>query len=198
MINSKRLKNNKSLALNVSLLKNILLNGKALVLSRPMEGLKENAFDTPFMVNDFFSVVIAENEEALASLPFADFLIYADSSPYKDSVMHIEKMCMYKESILCTNYRAIEKLKKLNRNISTCNVNYLPTNEAIQADPHFVEGVSCGLNSVSPGVHLAKILGCSDVRYNPEDLESFITEKERIVPVNLLQPRRRPLIQTLF
>lgn len=201
MLNRKKLKANKSLSINVSLFKGFLKGGRALVVSTPLNGFKEEvgfANSGSFFITDFFDVVIAENERAAKSLPFADFVFYQEDSAYKNSVMQLEKYSAFEESIICTNYRAVEEIKKLNRSISLDNINYLPVGSDPMTNVGLARGVWCGLSKNNPGVHLATILGCKVIMTEDDNLEEFVAETapRKILPKNLVKPNRRSLLKT--
>lgn len=201
MINLKKLRNNRSLSINISLLSGLIKGGRALVLSEPIDYIGDTLQElggVPFYITDFFDIVIAENEKSAQCLPWADIVFYQDDSAYCNYQMKLESYAKYKNSLLCTNFNAISQIKKLNRTLKICNINYLASNEEYELSPLSVRGVKCGLSSVQPGVHLAKIMGCEEVFYNPSNLDDFVSAKKprAIIPVNLVRPNRRPIIHT--
>lgn len=204
MLNKKKIKNNYKLACNVSLLQGLTPNTRALVLTSPKEGILESAYGTPFQITDFFNVVIAADLATAKSLPFADFVVYSSESPYRNNQMHLEEYAQLSDSIICTNYYAIDKVKSLKRSLKISNINFLPAECEPAATPGTIREVGCGLSSASPGEHLAMLLGCSSIMVDPVDLESFVTEKEKgpygiekHLPTNIITPRRRPFIKNI-
>lgn len=201
MINLKKLRNNQNLALNISELKGLLKGGRALVLSENIPYINDQLTElgnVPFYITDYFNIVIAENEHAIKCLPWADILFYQNDSAYFKSVMKLESYSSYANSLLCTNFNAISQIKKLNRVLKMYNINYLPFTGSPKTSPAIVRNVSCGLSTDKPGVHLAQILGCTEIMYNPTDLDKFIIAKKpkAILPFNLIRPNRKPFIKS--
>lgn len=201
-MNLKKLKNNKSLGKNISMLANTFTNGRALVLTVPLApiGILPNIGRVELKLTDFFDIVIVEDANALSSIPFADIILYGDDSAYSNSEMKLEAYRDYEDSLLCTNYNAITQLKKLNRSLGLSNVNYLQHDiEASELIP-LVRGVKCGLSSSEPGKHLAMIMGCTEVWLDPDvsELQEMfsIREKGKVLPKNIITPNRKPYIKT--
>lgn len=195
MLNLKRMKSNKKLATNIDLLRGMLSDKKALVLTKKLIDVDAS----PYKITDFFDVVIAEGLEAINSVPFCDFVVYSSDSLYKNGQLDIQNY-ITDEAIVCSNYYAVEQLSRLSTKYSfnLLNINYLPVDVEPSKDAEVVRKVKCGLSKDRPGEHLARLLGCSVVMVDPEDLSEYVTKKTRIVPDNLVAPSRQPLAKTKF
>lgn len=197
-MNRKKLKNNTNLAVNISALQGFLPNSKVLVLKEYMADIDGDM--NGFKINDYFDAVIAETPEAAASVQNPDFIVYSDASPYRNNVLYIEKLAQYQTSIICTNYEAVKIFKKLGRSLGTYNINYLVGEPGPAKNPSEVRRVKCGLCSEGPGVHLALLMGASNIYYTGtkkvtyEALVHHVEKKDGAVPVNIVRPNRRPVL----
>lgn len=200
-MNRKKLKNNTDMAINVAAFEGFLPKSKVLVLHEYMADIDGDMGG--FAINDFFDAIIAETPEAARSVKNPDFVIYSDPSPYRDSVLFIEELKEFTNSIVCTNYNAIKTFQKLGRRLGIHNVNYLVAPEGPAKKPTPVRGISCGLCSTAPGVHLALLLGSSQIFYtgasgvkkvNYEFLVNYVEKKDGPLPVNIVRPSRGPVL----
>jgi hypothetical protein len=199
-MNRKNLKNNTDLAINVSKLTGLLPDSKILVLDSYIPGLSGDMGG--FHLEDFFDAVIAETPEAAATVTRPDFIIYADESPYRNSILFIEELRNFPSSIVCTNYAAVQTFQKLGRQLGIHNVNYLIGPEGPTKVPSAVRGIPCGLCPEGPGVHLALLLGSTQIIYSGTegiDYEFFVNYAEKKngpVPTNIVRPARGPVLMS--
>lgn len=203
-MNRKKLKANSDLGVGVSFFKEFLPNSKILVLHEFMDGIKGNMGG--FKINDFFDAIIAENLEAAASVDNPDFILYKESSPYKDNKLYLDQFMSYPNSIICTNYNAIKQFKKLGKSLDFYNINYLPGDIGPSKVISNVRNVECGLCPEMTGIHLALILGSTQIFYTGaegskkidyEFLVNHVEKKNAAVPANIVKPGRAPVLMKL-
>lgn len=201
MINRNTIKNNSSLGLNVSQLKNFLPGGKILVIKDFIEGLNI-PLDGTYYINDFFNAIICEGLEAARSVPNPDFIVFDQPSIYKNNLLAMDQLKEFRSSLILTNYSAIQELGRVNLTLDIYNVNYIPSGEGVpNANPTVVRGVTCGLSKTSPGVHLALILGGTQIFYTGEGttydmLVSHAASRSIGVPTNIMAPKRTPFLSS--
>jgi len=205
-LTKKTLKNNVNLINSVNEVKGLFPNTRALVLDRSLSGLES------IQVKDFYNIVITEGESGLESVPVPDFIILEDSTPYRNSRLYLETLYSNENTIYLLNYNLVEIYKKLKRKIDLYSINYLPAvSQNISASPIEVHLTSSGLNSNSPGVHFAKILGCTAIHYTGisdesttvdiTDIREFTEAKgitQKYVPENFISKNRETVLNTSF
>lgn len=205
-ITKKTLKNNVSLSNNVSKMQSIFPDTRALVVDGYVAGLEQIA------VKDYYHVVILETDDALPSVPVPDYLVLSDNSPYRNSVFFIDKYFNNTDTIFILNYDAIRVYKKLKRKLDMFNINYLPVgNNSTSITPAKISLTNSGLNALEPGVHMAKILGCTEIYYtgvsenatrvNLGDIQEFTTRKNPNQPLllqNFISEGRATVLNTSF
>lgn len=203
-MNRKKLKANSDLAIGVSFFREFLPNSKILVLHEFMDGIKGDMGG--FKINDFFDAVIAENLEAAESVENPDFILYKEDSSYKDSKLYLDQFMGFSNSIICTNYNAIKQFKKLGKSLDFYNVNYLPGEIGPSKELSKVKGVDCGLCLQATGIHLALLLGGTQIFYTGaegskkidyEFLVNYVEKKNAAVPANIVRPGRAPILTRL-
>lgn len=200
-ISKKLLKNSRTLASNVQALKNTLTGKRALVLDRNLSGLNQ------ISVKDYYHAVILETDVALAACPSPDIMLFSDSTPYRDNELYLDRYFSNESALFVLNYESVDVIRKLGREPSYFSLVYLPTSATIGVDASVMRQVRCGLNQDYPGVHLAKIMGCEDIYYtgtSPDstnvdlsDIQTFVTEKDKLKPTNLVGYNRPLLINTI-
>jgi hypothetical protein len=190
MLNKTILKNNRQLNYNVQLLKSTFPGSRALVLDRAIAGLEN------IKVKDFYHVVIVQDDGALESVPEPDLQIYSSPSPNKDGLPYLDQYFGIEKTLFVVNYNAAIKLKKQNKKIDLISLNFLPSDSLPATDASVERTVACGLNAEHPGVHLAKIMGCTTIHYTGiaadtlnvayADLQAFTIEKDKYYPKNIV------------
>ena len=202
-VNRKTLKNNIDLVRSVSELKDLFPGTRALVLKDVLPGLEAIA------VKDFYNLVILETDAALISVPVPDFSVYADESPYRNNVLFLDSLASNASTIFITNFNAIETFTKLNRQTGLSNQQFLPATAGTSStDPAIVRKTPSGLDSSEPGVHLARIMGCTDIQYTGDSdnatkatlasITAFTEQPGRFFPVNQIQQNRSPVLEVFF
>lgn len=200
-MNLKKFKNNLDLSVNISLLKGYRPNSRVLVLGSKLEGLKE--LFQGYKLHDYFDFIIAENLEAAETLDWCDLLFYSQPSIFKDSVFYFDQARKHHNSLIVSNYNAIKEFKKRNQKTLVYNVNYLPVFNEITHDPHNIRSSLAGLSEDSVGVHLALIMGATEIFYSEqkhvdsEFIQNFAMKANvnGILPVNIIKPERKPLFK---
>ena len=192
--------NNFSVSGNVSLFVNFIVDKRALVVDRDIVGLSAIA------VKDFYDVVILETKDALLSVPVPDFIVHKPDSPYNNFILNYDELFVNDDSVLVSNFNCVNMFGKLARPLDAFNVNYLPSGSGIGATPSSERGVTCGLNSSAPGVHFAKIMGCSEIYYTGvssdsinvgySDILAFTTATTRLSLANLIYVDRPTLLNS--
>jgi hypothetical protein len=201
MINKHTLLNNKQITNSAALIRDIRPKGRALVSTGTIEHDQANG-----RLTDFFDVVISESLDAKNKLGFSDIVFYTDSSAYRDGLFAIDKYAELSDTILLTNFGAIKDLAKLKKDLGIFNLNYIPTSCACSSVPG--GPLQNELNSQSPGIHLAMVLGCTTIytdkpvsgtsSMSTDELKSFLTAKKSIRPANILNVGRVSLLKAAF
>jgi len=194
-------KNNFSLSRNVQVFKDQFLDKRALVIKEPLAGLE----DIP--VKDYYNVVIIESDSAISSVSIPDVIILQDETPYRDYIPYADRYFQDSTSIFVVNYKSAELIKKAGWLPKYLSLNYLPANDSPSSNASLVRNVLCGLSS-SPGVHLAKIMGCNSIYYTDDspastkvslsDISLFISEIGRLRPKNLIAIDRPSIASTII
>ena len=127
---------------------------RALVLGRSID------FSSFQDLRNYFSVIISEDlsySSGLYEPPDVEF--WQQGSPYVQSVFSypIEQDVLY-----CTNYGTLRAFSGLQRASGTYNLAYLPGG-TVGTMPSVVRGLPIGLDQLVPGVHLAKVMGASEI-----------------------------------
>lgn len=197
-LSKKILKNDRRLAVNATLMIDQLAGKRALVLSGPMSGLE----DLP--IKDYYDIVILESDLALVSVPVPDVTFYSDETPYRNNQLYFNRYAGNQQTIFVVNYHTTEILNLINRQLGMYAINYLPTPAAVSDRPTLARQVGCGLNALSPGVHLAQIMGCGQIFYDRSlegteltslsGIQAFLSARDTLKPKNLIAINRETLI----
>ena len=200
-VSAQEMKDNRLLRVNVDNFKDAFENTRALVIKEPLDGLVDIA------VGDYWNLIVLERDDVLAQVPTPDFLVYQDSSPYRNNQLYLPELFAYPNTIHVLNWKSVETFKKLNRSLEFYSVNYL-VKDGISDDPSSKWGVDAGLDGSAPGVHLARIMGCSDIYYTGSadgattvdisDIEAFVAVSGRYVPANLIRPNRPTVLNEVY
>lgn len=192
---------NKQITNSAALIRDIRPKSRALVSTGSIEHDPANG-----RLTDFFDVIISENLDAKNKLGFSDVVFYTEPSAYRDGLFAIDKYAELSDTILLTNFGAIKDLVKLKKDLGIFNLNYVPSNCACSSAPG--GPLQNELNSQSPGIHLAMILGCTTIytdkpshgalSMGTDDLRSFLTAKKSIRPANILSVGRVSLLKAAF
>ena len=195
VVSKKTLNKNGLLGNNISLFSKEYPDIRALVLKEELLGLEE------FPIKDYYHIVVLETSDGLISVPEPDFLFWQDGTPYKDSVLSYPDLFRFEKTTLVSNWRAVNKLKYMDLEKSTNSVNYLPSDEGSSEEPNIERISLSGLNQNEPGVHFSLILGATKIYYTGSsenattvdlnDITSFIAEKEKFYPKNLIRLNRQ-------
>lgn len=202
MVLKKDMYNSSELSRNISMLQNKFAGKRALVV----DGYYESLIEIP--VKDFYHIIIAQSEDALASVSIPDFLIYGSETPYKEDRLHLPSYFGDRNTIFVTNYLAIKTFKKLKRRIEMYNLNYVPSDTPVNSSPADVSGIKLGLNKEHTGVHLAFLLGCDEIHYTGqcegaqtmtvENIFLFTQEKSKYTPKHFVGINRNTVLVDYF
>ena len=186
----------------MQMFQNELPGKRALVLKSPVVGLEL----TP--IRDYFDLIILENDQVLTSVSRPDIIMYQDPSPYRNSVMYFDKYFNDQGNIFVINYSATEIINSVANATNYYGCNFIPSSSPISTAPSAERKVACGLNQDTPGVHLAKIFGCTTIYYDYalqgtayaslSTLQSFMAEKDTLKPKNLIGTNRKTLLEKLI
>lgn len=202
-LTARDMKDNRDLKINVSSLSGLFSGTRALVIKEPISGLEE------LNVSDYYHLIIAESPEVLESIQKPDFLVYQYASAYKDHVLYLDSMFNYPDTLFVLNWQAVKEWSKFNKSLRFYSLSYLEdVNGQVSSKASTAKGIEAGLSSSAPGVHLAKICGCSSIYYTGQsadattvsidDISSFITDSGKYIPKNLIQPNRKTILNTYF
>jgi hypothetical protein len=201
MVTRSELSDNRLLSKNIGVWTNVFNNTRALVLDRVIPEL------STITVKDFYNIVILETTEALVSVPIPDYLVLSNPTPYTNNVLTLDNFFGNTSIVFCTNYDSIIEFKKLRRTLDFFSSNFLPSTTAVSNSPVTVRKTESGLNQNEPGVHLAKILGCSEIQYTGSStsattvgfsqIKSFTEERDRFAPRNLVGLDRPTVLENL-
>lgn len=201
MTNKHTLLNNKLITNSASLMRDIRLKSRALIMTGNLDHNVANG-----NLIDFFDIVIADNIASRNKLGFADIVFYSDASAYKDGLFVLDDYCDLKDTIIMTNFGATKDLIKLKRDLGLYNLNYIPSACACTSVPG--GPLQNELNFTVPAIHLALVLGCTTVycdtptaystNMDSNQLKEFLTAKKSIRPANMLSVGRMPLIKAAF
>lgn len=205
-VTRKTLKNNTRLGNNISRMQDMFSGLRALVLSGPLDGLEA------IQVKDFYHLVILETDAALNSVPIPDYLVLSDASPYRNSVLFIDKFFGDTNTIYVLNNELIRTYIKLKRLLDLFDIIYLPAGPGTAStSPVQISLTPSGLDAAEPGVHLALILGCTNIHYTGtsahatrvtlDDIKSFIQEadpNQSFIPRNFIATNRETVLNTSF
>lgn len=200
-MNKSQLKFNTKLSKNVSSLIGKAAGKRCLVLDKFID---LSGMFNGYKLNDYFDLIIVEDMAFANSISNPDIVFYRDELPYTESVFVMDKLEQYPNTLFCTNYEVMSKLKKMNKVLNFYNLNYLTSNESVCKLAGNVKGSVCGLNPESLGVHIALILGCSKIYYTGTSgidynfLVEFTEKKVSIMPSNLIKPNRETFLNLSF
>lgn len=201
-ISKKVLKNNKKLANNISLLSGQFAGKRALVLRDKVDGLED------INLKDFYHIVVLENDDALQTVSEPDVLIYSDESPYRDGLLFLPTLFPLTSTLFVSNFEAMRILSKIRVDLPVLNVTFIPVDGEPSVSPHTARKSFAGLSNSAPGVHLALIMGCTEVHYSgtstastsvsKDDIISFIDQQDRYAPRNLVGINRKTIVSDFF
>jgi len=162
-------------------------------------------------VKDYYNLVILETDAAFTSVPAPDYVIISDESPYRSSILYIDQLFNNTDTVFIMNFDAIKMYKKLKRSLDMFSINYLPAASGSSTEPSVVSLIDCGLNRDEPGVHMAMILGCTEIQYTGtsdnastvtmNDIIAFTEEKDPVqnyIPKNFLGEGRSTVLNSIF
>lgn len=203
MVNKHTLLNNKLITNSANLIREKRPSGRALVVSgNIINGL------TDIRLTDFFDIVISESLDAHRKIGFSDIIFYTDGTAYKDSIFAMDEYKSLSDVVIMTNFNATRDLIKLKKDLDIYNLNYIPSSCACISAPG--GPLQNELNSTALGVHLALVLGCTDIyadrqidgtKYLDTDkFKIFVTEKAPKIPrpLNMLKTGRVPFLKAAF
>lgn len=201
-ISKKLLKNNKKLANNISLLSGEFAGKRALVLHDAVDGIEA------LKVKDFYHLVILEHDRALASVPEPDILVYGDESPYRNGILFWPDLFYLTNTLFISNHKAIQKASAVKLELPILSATFLPANGEAGSTPLTIRKSPAGLSATEPGVHLALVLGCTEIYYtgisqhaiivDKDKVQSFVDEQDRYTPKNFVGINRSTIVKDFF
>lgn len=116
-------------------------------------------------IRTYFDLIVSEDisfNETLSDAP--DICFWSVGSPYLSGILEFP---FTSESLMMTNFLALQKMKNLSQPVQTYNLAYLAEGN-ISSLPSVTRGVAIGLDPLMSGNHLARICGAVEI-YDTEN-----------------------------
>jgi hypothetical protein len=127
------------------------INGRSLVIGRAVD------YSSIGDLQPYFDIVIAEDTSFANES--TDISIWQPGSPYVGGQWVFPEES---DQLLVVNLLALRKMISSNMSKRTYNLAFLPGGD-VAATPGVVKGLPIGLDALASGVHLARIMGCTEI-----------------------------------